>query len=74
MTVLCIDIKKNSVIGNLLNFIDPGSRKRVIRMDAIAVIFEKILRRATKEVGAYSFQCKSQRKDHLMPSRAKRIT
>lgn len=35
-------------------------------MDAIAVIFEKILRRATKEVGAYSFQCKSQRKDHLM--------
>lgn len=35
-------------------------------MDAVAVIFEKVLQMATREVGAYPFQCKSQRKAHLM--------
>lgn len=35
-------------------------------MDAVVLIFEKVLQMSTREVGAYSFQCKSQRKVHLM--------
>lgn len=40
-------------------------------MDAVAVISGKVLQMATREVGAYSFQCKSQRKDHLMQVKLK---